>query len=179
MLAIEAPLADASPKGDGLVTDRPGLLLGALAADCAPVLMVDPAARVIAAVHAGWRGALAGVLQNAVARLVERGAEPERVLAAVGPCIGPASYEVGAEFKAAFEATERANRGFFAAGGAPGRSLFDLPAFVLAALAGAGVEQAHWTGHDTCADTDFFSNRRAFHRGEPDYGRLLSAIVLA
>ena len=178
VVAIDAPLPETSPRGDGLVTDRPGLLLGALAADCAPVLMVDPEARVIAAVHAGWRGALAGVVQTAVARMVERGAKRERVLAAVGPCIGPASYEVGAEFKATFETADIANRAVFAPGAAEEKFLFDLPAYVLAAIASAGVERAHWTGHDTCADPDFFSNRQAFHRGEPDYGRLLSAIVL-
>lgn len=177
-LHVDAPMPDERPRGDGLVADRSGLLLGALAADCAPVLMADPEARVIAAVHAGWRGALAGVVQAAVARMEERGARPERILAAVGPCIGPDSYEVGAEFRVEFLATDRDHARFFRLGAAEAKFLFDLPAFVLDALARAGVREAHWTGEDTYADDRFFSNRRAVHRREGDYGRQLSAIVL-
>lgn len=169
----------ARPQADGVVTARPGLLCGALAADCAPILIADPRARVVAAVHAGWRGALGGVIESAVAAACELGARREDMAAAVGPCIGPASYEVGADFQAAFEASAAAHARFFAPGRTADRRWFDLPAFVLDRLAAAGVGAAEWIGRDTCAEADeFFSNRRALHRGEADYGRLLSAIML-
>jgi YfiH family protein len=179
VVAVEGPWPGDAPRADGLVTTRAGLALGALAADCAPVLIADAAGGVVAAVHAGWRGALAGVIAAAVARMVEAGAARERLAAAVGPCIGPASYEVGLEFEAAFVAADSGSRRFFAPAAAPEKRLFDLPGFVLWRLAAAGVERRAWTGHDTCAQgDDFFSNRRAFKRGEADYGRLLSAIVI-
>jgi len=168
-----------APQADGIVTTTPGVICGALAADCAPILLADPEARVVAAAHAGWRGALAGVAAEAVARMEAMGAARSRISAAVGPCIGPASYEVGLEFEAAFTEKDPAFARFFAAGAAPDKRMFDLPAFVLASLAAAGVARAEWIGRDTCAETGlFFSNRRAFKRGESDYGRLLSAIVL-
>jgi YfiH family protein len=167
------------PQADGVVTASPGLICGALAADCAPVLLADPEARVVGAAHAGWRGALSGVVESALARMVELGASPGRIVAAVGPCIGPASYEVGLEFLGAFETADPAFARFFAPGQAPDKRLFDLPAFVLARLTAAGVGRCAWTGHDTFADPAlFYSNRRAFKQGETDYGRLLSAIVL-
>jgi YfiH family protein len=167
------------PQVDGVATAAIGLVCGALAADCAPVLMADPVARVVAAAHAGWRGALGGVVGSAVQRMTELGAEPGRIVAAVGPCIGPASYEVGLEFLAAFEEVDPAHGRFFAAGASDDKRLFDLPTFVLERLRAAGVGQCAWTGHDTFADAElFYSNRRAFRLGEPDYGRLLSAIVL-
>ena len=175
----EGPWRDERPRADGLVTRRPGVLCGALAADCAPILIADGEAGVVAAVHAGWRGALGGVIEAAVAAAVGLGAAPGRMTAAVGPCIGPASYEVGEDFLATFLADSRDNARFFDKGAAPDRRRFDLPAFVLARLAGTGVARAEWVGHDTCAEADdFFSNRRTFHRGEADYGRLLSVIVL-
>ena len=177
---LAAPLGAARPWADALVTQAPGVLCGALAADCAPVLIADPAAKVVAAAHAGWRGALAGVVEAAIEAMVALGASPERMVAAIGPCIGPASYEVGLEFLDAFRAADPANARFFAAGVSPQKRLFDLPAFVLARLAAAGVREAEWIGRDTYAESDFFfSNRRAVHRGETDYGRLLSAIVLS
>ena len=167
------------PEADGVVTETPDLVLGALAADCAPVLIADPEARVVAAVHAGWRGALAGVVGSAVARMAEVGGDPARMVAAVGPCIGPNSYEVGLEFLAAFIDADPANARFFASGASAEKRLFDLPAYVLSRLAEAGVTRAEWIGRDTYAEPDvFFSNRRALHRGERDYGRLLSAICL-
>jgi YfiH family protein len=167
------------PQVDGVATAAIGLICGALAADCAPVLLADPVARVVAAAHSGWRGALGGVLESAVRRMTELGAEPARIVAAVGPCIGPASYEVGLEFLAAFEELDPAYARFFAAGAAADKRQFDLPAFVLERLRAVGVGQCAWTGHDTFADAElFYSNRRAFRLGEPDYGRLLSAIVL-
>ena len=178
-VVLDAPLGEARPEGDAVVTATPGVLCGALAADCAPVLIADPQARVVAAVHAGWRGALAGVVEAAVAAMGELGAMPERMRAAVGPCIGPPSYEVGLEFLDAFAAADADNARFFAPGARADKRLFDLPGFVLSRLAAAGVPRAEWTGHDTLTDeARFFSNRRAVHRGERDYGRLLSAITL-
>jgi hypothetical protein len=174
-----AAFGETRPEGDAVVTRAPGVLCGALAADCAPVLIADADARVVAAVHAGWRGALAGVVEAAVAAMVALGAAPARMRAAVGPCIGPASYEVGLEFLDAFAAADGANARFFRPGATTDKRLFDLPGFVLSRLAAAGVPRAEWTGHDTLADeARFFSNRRAVHRGERDYGRLLSAIAL-
>jgi YfiH family protein len=167
------------PEADGVVTRIPGLACGALAADCAPVLIADPQARVVASAHAGWKGALTGVVRAAVDAMVSLGADPGRMVAAVGPCIGPASYEVGLEFLDRFTADDAAHARFFMPGAAADKRQFDLPAFVLSRIAAAGIPRAEWTGHDTCADEDrFFSNRRAFKRGEGDYGRLLSAIVL-
>jgi YfiH family protein len=168
------------PEGDAMATSKAGLVLGVLSADCAPVLIADADAGVVAAAHAGWRGALGGVVASAVAAMVAQGAEPGRMVAAVGPCIGAASYEVGLEFLAAFTAEDPAFEAFFSAGATPDKRRFDLPRFVLDRLARAGVARAEWIGADTCADEAlFFSNRRAFKTGEPDYGRLLSAIMIA
>ena len=167
------------PQGDGVVTRTAGLVCGALAADCAPVLIADPGARVVAALHAGWRGALGGVVAATVEAMRALGAEPGRMVAAVGPCIGPASYEVGLEFMDRFAQEAPGSERYFAAGANADKRMFDLPAFVLDRLTQAGVAQAEWIGRDTCAqETLFFSNRRGFQRGEPDYGRLLSAIMI-
>jgi len=177
--AAAGPWPGDPPRADALVTTTPGVLLGALAADCAPVLIADAAAGVAAAVHAGWRGALGGIVEAAVERMVAAGAARDRLVAAVGPCIGPRSYEVGLEFETRFVDADAAAGRFFAPAPDPVKRLFDLPAFVLARLAAAGVGRAEWTGHDTCAQgEDFFSNRRAVRSGEPDYGRLLSAIMI-
>jgi polyphenol oxidase len=178
-VTADGPWPGEAPQADAVVTAQPGLVLGALAADCAPILIADGVARVAAAVHAGWRGALGGVVEAAVEAMAGAGARRERLVAAVGPCIGPASYEVGLEFLEAFAAASPDNTPFFRPGATPEKRLFDLPGFVLSRLAAAGVSQAEWIGRDTCAEPDaFFSNRRALHRGEPDYGRLLSAIML-
>ena len=178
--ALGVGLDEPPPQADAVVSATPGVVCGALAADCAPILLVDPAARVVAAAHAGWKGALTGVVEATVARMASLGAARGRLRAAVGPCIGPKSYEVGLEFLERFVAVDPDHRRFFAPGAAPDKRLFDLPGFVLGRLAAAGVETREWTGHDTCAEPDrFFSNRRAFKQGEPDYGRLLSAIMLA
>jgi YfiH family protein len=167
------------PQADGVVSATAGVVVGALAADCAPVLLADPQARVVAACHAGWRGALTGIVEATVARMEGLGAERARLRAAIGPCIGPQSYEVGLEFLERFVEVDPANAHFFSSGAGPEKRQFDLPGFVLARLAAAGVSAAEWVGRDTCADeADFFSNRRAFKRGEDDYGRLLSAIAL-
>ena len=177
-VSVEAPF-DERPRADAMATATPGLMCGALSADCAPVLIADAEARVVAAAHAGWRGALGGVVQAAVTAMEAMGAEPARMVAAVGPCIGPASYEVGLEFLDAFAAASPDFERFFAAGVTAQKRMFDLPGFVLDRLAAAGVGAAEWVGRDTCAEeADFFSNRRAVLRGEADYGRLLSAIML-
>jgi YfiH family protein len=177
-VVAEGPWAD-RPEADAVVSGAPGLVLGALAADCAPVLLADPEARVVGAAHAGWRGALGGVIEAAIEKMAGLGARPERMLAAVGPCIGQGSYEVGLEFLEAFTGKARGAEAFFAPGRAADKRQFDLPGFVLSRLADAGVGKAEWIGRDTYAEPDlFFSNRRAVHRGETDYGRLLSAITL-
>ena len=174
----DRPFGEVRPEGDGVATATPGVLCGALAADCAPVLMADPEARVVCAVHAGWRGALGGVIEAGVAAMTGLGARPDRIRAAVGPCIGPASYEVGPEFRDQVAAENAASAAFFTPGRGD-RLHFDLPAYALSRLRRAGVAEADWIGADTCADeARFYSNRRALHRGEPDFGRLLSAITL-
>lgn len=166
------------PRCDAMVTDRPGLALGTLAADCGPVLFADAEAGVIGAAHAGWKGALAGVLERTVAAMEKLGAQRARIRAALGPTIAPASYEVGAEFPAPFLAENRENERFFAAGAKPGKHQFDLPGYVVARLERLGVA-AEWTGHDTLAEReDFFSYRRTTLAGGGDYGRNVSAIVL-
>ncbi len=175
----EAPWGRHRPQADAVVTTLPAIACGALAADCAPVLIADPEARVIAAAHAGWRGALSGIVGAAVEQMRHHGADPARMVAAVGPCIGPKSYEVGLEFLEQFARERPGSERFFQPGDADRKRLFDLPAFVLARLEEAGVSEAEWVGRDTCAEAGlFFSNRRAHHLGEGDYGRLLSAIML-
>jgi YfiH family protein len=178
-LVADGPWPAGPPQADAVVSATAGVVCGALAADCAPVLIADPVARVVAAVHAGWKGALAGAVEAAVRRMEGLGASRRWMVAAVGPCIGPASYEVGLEFRAAFVKTDPAYGRYFATGATDDKRLFDLPGFVLDRLRAVGVTQCGWTGHDTCAEADrFFSNRRAFKQAEPDYGRLLSAIML-
>jgi YfiH family protein len=164
---------------DALVATLPGLVCGALSADCAPILIADAKARVVASVHAGWRGALGGVVAAAVEAMQAQGAETQRMIAAVGPCIGPHSYEVGLDFLERFANEAPGFERFFAPGVSDQKRLFDLPGFVLSRLNDAGVAKAEWIGADTLADeTLFFSNRRAVLRGDGDYGRLLSAIAL-
>jgi hypothetical protein len=167
------------PEADAIVTAAPRLACSVLTADCAPVLLADPEARVVAAAHAGWKGALGGVVASTVKAMEAKGARRERIVAAVGPCIAQASYEVGEDFMDRFSLQAPGSERFFAPGRAPDKRQFDLPGFVLHRLAEAGVERAEWTGQDTCADEMlFFSNRRSFLTGESDYGRLLSAIVI-
>jgi YfiH family protein len=168
-----------APKADALVTDRPGVALGVLAADCAPVLIADPQAQVIGAAHAGWKGALAGVVDSTIAAMERLGARRERLRAAIGPCIGPTSYEVGPEFPAPFLAQDDANAAFFKPAERSGHFLFDLAGYLLRRLTLAGVS-ASTTGHDTlAASEDFFSYRRNTLKGVRDYGRGLSAVSLS
>ena len=178
-LVADGPWPAGPPQADAVVSATPGVVCAALAADCAPILIADPEAKVVAAAHAGWRGALAGIVEATVRRMEGLGAERRWMRAAVGPCIGPASYEVGLEFRAAFVKADPAFGRFFASGATDDKRMFDLPGFVLDRLRAAGVERCEWVERDTCAEqTWFFSNRRAFKRGEPDYGRLVSAIML-
>ncbi|MEO1168246.1 MAG: peptidoglycan editing factor PgeF [Pseudomonadota bacterium] len=169
---------DDRPEADAMVTDRPGLALGILTADCAPILLADRHAGVIGAAHAGWKGAMTGVAKSVVDAMEELGAERNRIVAAIGPCIGRGSYEVDDDFRKRFEAIEPENEQYFR-DGAPGHHYFDLEAYVAAWLAFAGVQTVETLGLDTYTDEDrFFSYRRATHRGEPGYGRQLSAIAL-
>ena len=168
----------ARPHADALVTDRPGVALSILTADCAPVLFEDRAAGVVGAAHAGWKGALAGVLDTTLDALEALGADRARVAAVVGPCIGLASYEVDDGFRARFAVADPANDRFFR-DARPGHARFDLEGYVLARLASAGVTRVEAMGLDTLADeARWFSYRRATLRGEADYGRQLSVIAL-
>jgi len=171
---------DARPKVDAMVTTRPGIALGIGTADCAPVLLADPVAGVIGAAHAGWRGAVTGVVEAVVRRMVERGAEPARMCAAVGPCIAQVSYEVGPEFPQPFLQQDPANGRFFVPSKRAGHFMFDLPAYVVSRLRRLGIDGAMAVNRDTCAEADmFFSYRRATLAGEKDYGRGLSVIALS
>lgn len=166
------------PNADAVVTDRPGIALGVGSADCGPTLFADAEAGVIAAAHSGWRGALAGILDSTVTAMQQLGARPERIIAVLGPTISQENYEVGPEFKERFVDADRANADFFRPSSRAGHHLFDLPGFIFARLTRTGVA-AHSTALCTYADAErFFSYRRATHRGEADYGRLLSAITL-
>ena len=164
------------PHADALVTDRPGILLGILTADCAPILLADREAGVIGAAHAGWRGAVAGVAASTIAAMERLGARRNRIAASVGPCIARANYEVDHDFA---ERLGDANQHFFTDGPA-GKPHFDLESFVVASLAAAGITRIEALGQDTYAQPErFFSFRRATHRAEPDYGRQLSLIGLS
>jgi len=166
------------PHADAVVTDRPGILVGILTADCAPVLFADPQAGVVAAAHAGWKGALAGITDHTLDAMERLGARRERVAAAVGPCIAQRSYEVDVRFPDPFlEADPTAER--FFSEGPSGKPHFDLESYVLARLAAAGLRQVEALGLDTYAQADlFYSYRRATHRAEPSYGRQISLIGL-
>ena len=170
---------DARPKVDAMVTRRPGIVLGIGTADCSPVLFADPDAGVVAAAHAGWRGAVGGVVEATVQRMTALGADPRRIHAAVGPCIAQPSYEVGPEFPRPFLQQDPENRRFFISSERESRFMFDLPGYVVSRLQSLGLAAADYTKHDTCADADlFFSYRRTTLAGEKDYGRGLSVIAL-
>jgi YfiH family protein len=179
VVTVDEPFTwDAAPIADALVTTQRGIALGMLTADCAPVLLADTDNGVIAAAHAGWRGAVDGVIANTVAAMIAAGARAERIVAAVGPCIGVTSYEVGPEFRETFLARDPAFDAYFDRSRA--KPHFNLPAFVAGRLRAAGVGSVSEQGSDTMADEAmFFSFRRTTVRGEPDYGRQLSAIALA
>ncbi|MGN6517396.1 MAG: peptidoglycan editing factor PgeF [Rhizomicrobium sp.] len=168
------------PQGDAWVTKVPGIALGILTADCAPVLFADEKARVIGAAHAGWKGALGGVIESTLAAMEALGARRANIAAAVGPCIAQANYEVGPEFRAQFLAAAADNAKFFVASNRPDHFRFDLEGYAAARLAAAGVTNVERLSADTYGrESDFFSFRRATHRGEKQYGRQVSAIVLS
>ena len=166
------------PEADALVTDRPGVLLGILTADCAPVLLADEVAAVVGAAHAGWKGALAGVTDAVIAGMQQLGADRSRIVAAVGPCIARSSYEVDDAFRQRFLAADEENWRLFSEG-RQGHAQFDLEAYVAARLARAGIGRVECLGQDTYAQEErFYSFRRSTHRGEPSYGRQISVIGL-
>ncbi len=178
-VTVREPWSDAErPQADALVTDRPGLLLGVVTADCTPVLFADREAGVIGAAHAGWKGAIGGVTDRTIEAMEALGARREAIVAAIGPTIAQASYEVDEGFRGRFLDADSANARFFK-GGKPGHWQFDLPAYVGARLVSAGIGQVEVLNLDTYPAPDrFYSFRRASHRGEPAYGRQISLIAL-
>lgn len=180
VVEVEQPWTrEAAPKADAMVTRRRDLALGILTADCAPVLFADAQAGVIGAAHAGWKGALTGVLEATVKAMVKLGARPEHIVAGIGPCIAQRSYEVGPEFPAPFLAADAANEAFFAPAARQGHFMFDLRGFVVKQLRALRIAASYPLPNDTCREEDrFFSYRRACLRGERDYGRGLSTIAL-
>ncbi len=178
-LVIEGMRADA-PRADAMVTRVPGLAIGILTADCAPVLFADAAAGVIGAAHAGWRGAQAGILENTVALMEAQGAARTTIRACVGPCINQAAYEVGPEFRSQFVSANPDDARFFSTPRAGQRPHFDLPAYVVSRLQKAGLAAVECQAPCTYEnESRFYSYRRSTHRNEPDYGRHISAILLA
>ena len=170
---------EARPRADGIVTRTPALAVGVSTADCGPVLFAEPQARVIGAAHAGWRGALAGVVDATIAAMERLGAARERIRVAMGPMIRQANYEVGPDLTERFAAADSESGSFFAPAARPGHALFDLPGYIAARLRRAGVTHIEDLNACTYADAArFFSYRRATHRGESDYGRHVNAIAL-
>ncbi len=167
------------PEADAIVTATPGLAIGVLTADCAPVLLCDGEARVIGAAHAGWRGALSGNIEATVKAMQKLGAKPERTVAAIGPAISQKAYEVGADYRDKFVAEEPQSAPFFAIDEGSGEPHFDLPGYVAERLKRAGVGTITDLGVCTyCEESRLFSYRRSQHHGETDYGRQISAILL-
>lgn len=176
---VTGPWGGDRPKADGMATADPDIALAIATADCGPVLFADHHAGVIGAAHAGWKGALGGVLDATVDLMEELGADRTAIVAVLGPTIGPASYEVGPEFLDRFVGEDGINRRHFRPGPRPDRVYFDLPAYIVQRLEATGIGEAAMLDLDTYSDEErFFSYRRATHRGEPDYGRLISAISM-
>jgi YfiH family protein len=177
-VTVTAPW-ETGPQADAMATRIPCIALGILTADCAPVLLVDSEAKIIGAAHAGWKGALAGVVEAAAEAMEKLGADRERISAAIGPCIAQANYEVGFEFQARFVAADQANDRFFDLSDRVGHYHFDLEGYVVHRLREAGIGDVEGLYADTYArESEFYSFRRATHRGETAYGRQISAIVL-
>jgi polyphenol oxidase len=172
------PWPGTKPRADALVTRTEGLAIGVTAADCGPILFVDPAARVIGAAHAGWKGALTGVIESTVAAMEKLGAARGGIVAAIGPLIRQHSYEVGGEFVERFLAADPDNATYFIPSDRSGHSMFDLAGFIRMRLENAGVLMIDDIGVDTYSDERFYSYRRSVHRNEPDYGRHVHAIAL-
>jgi YfiH family protein len=166
------------PKADAIVTRAEGLAIGVTAADCGPILLVDPTARVIGAVHAGWKGALTGIVESTIDAMEKLGAERNSMVAAIGPLIRQPSYEVGGEFVERFIAQDADNAMFFLPAAREGHAMFDLAGFIRMRLENAGVLMIDDLGVDTYSDERFYSYRRSVHRREPDYGRHVHAIIL-
>jgi polyphenol oxidase len=179
-LHVTAPWPGERPKADAMATATPGLALGVATADCGPILFADPRAHVVGAAHAGWKGAIGGVIEATLARMEALGATRKNVTAVIGPMLGQRNYEVGPEFVARFLAEDSGNGRWFTPSPKPDHAMFDLPAYNLMRLGRAGVGEAIDLGLCTYADeARFYSYRRTTHRKEPDYGRLISAIALA
>ncbi len=178
---IDAP-PETAPKADAYVTNVPNLALGILTADCAPILFYDAATKTIGAAHAGWQGAINGIIEATIGKMTElSGSVPQNIIAAIGPCIGKDSYEVGQEYFERFIGEAQENELFFTPINSKNEKyLFDLKSYCAAKLKACGVKNIEILPHDTCAlEDDFFSNRRRNQRGEPDYGRNISTIMLA
>lgn len=179
-IAESAWSPDSAPRADAVVTRVPGLAVAVTTADCGPILFADAEAGIVAAAHAGWKGALGGVIEMTVACMERLGGARSRIAAALGPMIRQPNYEVGPEFVAQFLAADAGNARFFARSARAGYALFDLPAYILARLAAAGIETVEDTGQCTYADPErFYSYRRSTHRAEPDYGRHINAVAIA
>ena len=178
-VVITGPWQGASrPRADAIATRTEGLAIGVTAADCGPILLVDPHARVIGAAHAGWKGALSGILESTVEAMEKLGAERSGMVAAIGPLIRQHSYEVGDEFVERFVQTDGENALFFIPSAREGHAMFDLAGFIRMRLENSGVLMIDDIGVDTYSDERFFSYRRSVHRGEPDYGRHVHVIAL-
>ena len=178
VVVATGPWQGDKPRADALVTRTEGIALGVTAADCGPILLVDPTARVIGAAHAGWKGALTGVLESTIDAMEKLGAERGGIIAAIGPLIRQRSYEVGGEFVERFIDADAENGMFFLPGERNGHAMFDLAGFIRMRLENAGVLMIDDVGIDTYSDERFYSYRRSVHRKEPDYGRHVHAIVL-
>ncbi len=178
VIVVSEPVNGDRPKADGLVTDRPDLMIGVLTADCGPVLFADSKSGVVGAAHAGWKGATSGVLESTLDKMESLGARRENITAILGPTISATNYEVGPEFVERLVSLDRQNDRWLSPSQNAGHAMFDLPGYIVSRLARQGVI-AQWTGQCTYGDeANFFSYRRTTHRGEPDYGRQLSAICL-
>jgi YfiH family protein len=178
-VVVEGPWRGARPKADAMVTSMPGLALGITTADCGPVLLADAQARVVGAAHAGWRGAVTGVLESTVATMERLGARRGNIVAVLGPTISQKAYEVGPDFIERFTKEAPGHGRFLGGAERPGHAMFDLPGFIGARLEATGIGAFTDLGLCTYSDEErFFSYRRTTHRREPDYGRLISAIAL-
>ncbi len=177
-VTISAPLTGEPPRADALVTNVPGIAIGITTADCGPVLFADPKARVIGAAHAGWKGALTGILESTIDAMEAAGAHRADIVAVLGPSISQASYEVGPEFVERFRLADEANERYFAPSQTPGHAQFDLNRYTVDRLAVAGVQTSMLARCTYGEEELFYSYRRATHRNEPDYGRQISAIAL-
>ena len=174
---VGMPFGETAPEADGLVTNKPGLVLGIITADCAPILLADSTTGVIGAAHAGWRGALGGIIESTVKLMCDYGATIENINCAIGPCIGKESYEVGAEFMDKFIEYSDDNNKFFKPSRIPGKFFFDLSSYTFCRLEATGVSQISQLDFDTCSDQDrFFSYRRYMVNSEEDFGRGISLI---